>query len=71
MSHFAAKSIDFRGALCQTTNQNSKPDVLGLLTESGISLYSPQVLARIRTTGCLDFPDPSTATDYQQTYQEE
>lgn len=40
MRHFAAKSIDFRGALCQTTNQNPKPDVLGLLTESGISLYS-------------------------------
>ena len=41
MRHFAAKSIDFRGVFRQSPNQDSKLDVLDVLTESEISLYSP------------------------------
>lgn len=41
MRHFAVKFIDFRAVFRQSPNQDSKQDVLDVLTGSEISLYSP------------------------------
>lgn len=71
MRHFAAKSIDFRGVFRQSPNQDSKLDVLHVLTESEISLYSPTGSCSVSELGPFGISGSFNCHLLSATYQEE
>jgi hypothetical protein len=71
MRHFVAKSIDFRCVFRQSTNRDSKPGVLNVLTESEISLYSPTGSCSVPELGPLGISGSFNCHLLSATYQEE
>jgi hypothetical protein len=71
MRHFVAKSIDFRCVFRQSTNRDSKPGVLHVLTESEISLYSPTGSCSVPELGPLGISGSFNCHLLSATYQKE
>ena len=71
MRHFVAKFIDFRCVFCQSTNRDSKPGVLDVLTESEISLYSPTGSCSAPELGLFGISGSFNCHLLSATYQEE
>jgi hypothetical protein len=71
MRHFVAKFIDFRCVFRPSTNRDSKPDVLDVLTESEISLYSPTGSCSAPESGPFGIFGSFNCHLLSATYQEE
>jgi hypothetical protein len=71
MRHFVAKFIDFRYVFRPSTNRDSEPDVLDVLTESEISLYSPTGSCSAAEIGPLGISGSFNCHLLSATYQEE
>lgn len=71
MRHFVAKFIDFRCVFRPSTNRDSEPDVMDVLTESEISLYSPAGSCSVAELGPFGISGSFNCHLLSATYQEE
>ena len=71
MRHFVAKFIDFRCVFRPSTNRDSEPDVMDVLTESEISLYSSTGSCSAPELGPFGISGSFNCHLLSATYQEE